>query len=263
MKASRGLGRRFAVAGALVLLVLPFAVGAWTLAGSEAARTRSHSEAALQEMLRGASADYRLVLAGAARQAHALAASRRVQRAFERHDRRALRRLSRPNLRLMLGESLPAAVPGAASRSTRIVVGDHRIGSVTVRVPFGHRLLVRLERAGAQPSSQLAFARGRTLLLPSGARASIPRSLALDRPADVSVGGARYVAVSTPVSRETPATRLVALAPASASSSPSRWRPMPSRRCSDAAASHGSSATRPRGCCPTSAKASSSSTRPA
>lgn len=227
MKASRGLGRRLAVATALVLLVLPFAVGAWTLAGSEASRTRAHSEAALQETLRKASADYRLVLAGAARQAHELAASRRVQRAFERHDRRALRKLSRPNVRFTLGASLPAAAAGAASRSTRIVVGKHRIGSVTVLVPFDRRLLARLERASSQPNRELAFAHGRTLLLPSGDRGSIPRTLSLDRPVDVSVGGAHYVAASTPVSRETSATRLVALAPASeilGGADTTRWR---------------------------------------
>jgi two-component system, OmpR family, phosphate regulon sensor histidine kinase PhoR len=227
MKASRGLGRRLAVAAALVLLVLPFAVGAWTLAGSEADRTRSHAEASLQEQLRSASADYRLVLAGAARQAHALAASHRVQRAFERHDRRALRRLSRPNVRLTLGASLPAAAAGAASRSTRIVVGNRRIGSVTVRVPYDHRLLTRLERASPQPKSKLAFAHGRTLLLPSGARASIPSTLSLDRPADLSVGGVRYVAVSTLVNHGTPATRLVGLAPAAeilGGADTTRWR---------------------------------------
>ena len=78
------LSRRLTVGTALVVLVLPFAVGAWAVAGSEAARARSHSEAALQETLRQASTDYRAVLARAARQAHALASSHRVQRAFER-----------------------------------------------------------------------------------------------------------------------------------------------------------------------------------
>jgi two-component system, OmpR family, phosphate regulon sensor histidine kinase PhoR len=209
------LRRRLTVGTALLLLVLPFAAGTWAVAGSEAARARSHSEAALQETLRQASTDYRAVLARASRQAHALASSHRVQRAFERRNRRELHKLSRPNVRLALGASLPAAAADAASRSTRIVVGKRWIGTVIVRVPFDHRLLARLERTAAKPNRELAFAHGRSLLLPSGATASLPAALALDRPAEVPVGRERYVAVSTPLSRQAPSTRIVVLAPAS------------------------------------------------
>jgi PAS domain S-box-containing protein len=210
-----------------VLLVLPFAAGAWAVAGSEAARTRSHAEAALQETLQQASTGYRAVLAGAARQSHALASSRRVQRAFERRDRRALRKLSRPNVRFVLGASLPPAGADAASRSTRIVVGKHWIGTVAVRVPFDERLLTRLERTTSRPNRELALVHGRSLLLPSGAKTSIPATLALDRPAEVPVGSSRYLAVSTLLSRRTPATRLVVLAPAAeilAGADATRWR---------------------------------------
>ncbi len=223
---SRRLRRRLTVGTALVLLVLPFAVGAWAVAGSEAQRARSHAEAALQGTLRHASAEYRLVLAGAARQAHELASSRRVQHAFERHDRRALRRLSQPNVHLELGPSLPAGA-GAASRSTRIVVGKRWIGTVTVQVPFDRRLLVRLEQATSQPNRELALAHGRSLVLPSGARASIPAALAVDRPAELPVGRERFVAVSTRLSRAAPATRLVVLAPAAeilGGADATRWR---------------------------------------
>ncbi|HKD93282.1 MAG TPA: ATP-binding protein [Gaiellaceae bacterium] len=198
----------------LVLLVLPFAVGAWTVAGSEAARARMHAETALQRTLRQASTGYRDVLAAAARQSHALASSRRVQRAFEHRDRRALRRLAPPNVRFDLGPSLPAAEAGVASRSTRIVVGKRWIGAVTVRVPLDHRLLVRLEHTTSQPNRELAFAHGRSLVLPSGASASIPAALAVDRPSEIPVGRENFVAVSTPLSRENPGIRLAALAPA-------------------------------------------------
>ena len=224
---SKGLSRRLAVGTALVVLVLPFAAGAWAVAGSEAARTRSHAEAALQETLRQAAADYRLVLAGAARQSHAVASSRRVQRAFERRDRRALRRLARPNVRLALGALLPPVREAAVSRSTRVVVGKRWIGTVSVFVPSDHRLLARLERAESRPNRELALAHGRRLLLPSGARASIPATLAPGRPTEVPLGGTRYVAVSTPLSRERPATRLVVLAPAAeilGSADATRWR---------------------------------------
>jgi two-component system phosphate regulon sensor histidine kinase PhoR len=183
----------------------------------------------LQGTLQQASTNYRLVLAGAALQAHKLASSRRVQRAFERHNRRVLRKLSRrrPNVRFTLGGSLPRTTAGAASRSTRIVVGKHWIGTVTVRVPFDRRLLVRLEQANPQPNRELAFAHGRSLLLPSGLTASLPSSLALDTPTQVPVGQERFVAVSTMLSREVPPMKLVALAPASqilGGADTTRWR---------------------------------------
>jgi two-component system phosphate regulon sensor histidine kinase PhoR len=210
------LSRRLAAGVALVLLVLPLAVGAWAFAGAEASRTRSHAESALQEGLSKAADDYRRVLAAAGGQAHALASSQRVQRAFERGDRRALRRLSPPNVRLVLGPSAPPATSdGVASRSIGVVRGERRIGTVVVRVPFDRRLLARLERASRLPRDRdLGIAYGRSLLLSSGRRSSIPTALRLDRPATVALGGQRYAAVSTVLTRQPPVTRLLALAPA-------------------------------------------------
>ncbi len=210
-----GLSGRLKVAAALVLLVLPFAAGAWAFAGVEAARARSHAESALQDALRKASSDYRQVLAGAGRQARTIAASRKVQHAFEQRDRRQLRKLSPPRVTLALGRSAPAASRGAPSRSIRIVADSRRIGTVTVRVPFDRRLLARLQRASRLAGTRdLAFAHGRSLLLPAGQQAAIPAPLPLGRPSSVTLGGVRYVAVATTLSRATPATRLVALAPA-------------------------------------------------
>jgi two-component system, OmpR family, phosphate regulon sensor histidine kinase PhoR len=211
----------------LVLLVLPLAVGAWAIAGSEAARARTHAEAGMQATLRQAAADYRDVLAGAARQSHALASSRRVQRAFQRHDRRALRRLSGPNIRLVPGRKLPPQGTAAASRSTRIVVGKHWIGTVTVRVPYDHRLLVRLERDSPHPARELAFAHGRSLLLPSGSTIATPAPLVPEQPTQVPVGRERFVAVSDRLSQDGAAPKLVVLAPAAAilgSGDATRWR---------------------------------------
>ncbi len=200
---------------ALVFLVLPFAAGAWAFAGLEAARARSHAEAALQGALRNAASDYRQVLAGAGREARTVASSRRVQRAFEHRDRRQLGKLSQPNVRLRLGSSPPPASHSVPSRSIGIVVGKRRIGTVTVLVPFDERLLTRLERAAQlPPSRELAFAHGRSLLLPAGDHSPVDTGLPLDRPLRLPVGGRSYVAVATVLSRETPSTRLVALAPA-------------------------------------------------
>jgi two-component system, OmpR family, phosphate regulon sensor histidine kinase PhoR len=199
-----------------MFLVLPLAAGAWVFAGAEASRARSHAEAALQATLRKPVSDYRQALAAAGDRAHALASSRRVQRAFERRDRRVLRRLSGPNASLVLGRAATRSPSdGVPTRRIRIAVGPRRVGAVIVRVPFDERLLTQLARGSALPQDhRLAFAQGRSLLLSSGGRATTSVRLPLGRPTEVAVDGQRYVAVSTVLTRETPGTRLVALAPA-------------------------------------------------
>ena len=211
------LSTRLKVGAALVFLVLPFAAGAWALAGVEASRARAHAEAALQATLRKPSHEYRRALAAAGERAHAIASSPRVRRAFEHGDRRQLRRLSRGNVRIVLGRSAPRtaknAVPG---RRIRIVVGHRRAGTVIVTVPFDRRLLARLERASpASRDRELAFTQGRSLLLSSGRRLSVPAPLPLAEPAQVLVDGVPYVAITGALSRAAPGTRLTALAPAS------------------------------------------------
>jgi two-component system phosphate regulon sensor histidine kinase PhoR len=223
------LSRRLAVGAALVFLVLPLAVGAWAISGREAAQARSQGEAPLQDALRKASSGYRRVLADAGARARVLASSHRVQRAFEHRNRRQLTRMSGPNVRFVLDRSSPPATSvGVPSRSVRIVVGKRRIGTVIVRVPFDQRLLARLERTSQLPRDRrLAFARGRSLLLPSGSRASLPNGLPFERAAEVLVAGERYVAVSTVLTREAPEMRLVALSPASeilGGAAATRWR---------------------------------------
>jgi PAS domain S-box-containing protein len=219
-------GRRLVVGAALVFLVLPLAAGAWAVADWESARARSQAESAMQETLREASGDYRHALAGAAVQARLLASSHRVQHAFERRDRRRLARLSRGNVRLVLGRAPQR--DAAPSRSIRIVVGGRRVGTVIVSVPFDRRLLARLEHASQlPPHRRLAFVRGRSLLLPSGQRTSLPAGSPLDRPTEVGAGDKRFIAVSTVLTREAPATKLAVLAPASeilGSAAAERWR---------------------------------------
>jgi PAS domain S-box-containing protein len=180
----------------------------------------------MQQTLRQASGEYRRVLVNAGLQARLLAASRTVQRAFERRDRRQLDRLAGPGVQFVLGRpTQSAAVP---SRSIRIVVGKRRVGAVVVRVPFDRVLLARLERASElPPNRRLALAQGRSLLLPSGQRTSLPAGIPLDRPTRVLAGGEHEVAVSTALTREAPTTKLVLLAPASeilGTATAARWR---------------------------------------
>jgi two-component system phosphate regulon sensor histidine kinase PhoR len=155
------------------------------------------------------------VLARAGEEGRALASSRRVQHAFERHDRRRLARLSKANVRFVLGPSLPRpARDGVPSRSVRILLGHRRIGTVVVRVPFDRGLLAELERAARLPQGrELAFAHGRSLLLRAGG-SPVAGALPVGRARQVRVGGTDYVAVSTVLSRQATATKLVALAPA-------------------------------------------------
>jgi two-component system, OmpR family, phosphate regulon sensor histidine kinase PhoR len=179
----------------------------------------------MQEALRQASGEYRRVLVNAGLQARLLAASRPVQRAFERRDRRQLDRLAGPDVQFVLGRQTHDAVP---NRSVQIVVGKRRVGAIVVHVPFDRQLLTRLERASELPRNRrLALAQRRSLLLPSGQRTSLPAGIPLNQPTQVLAGGERDVAVSTVLTREAPATRLVLLAPASeilGSPAAERWR---------------------------------------
>jgi two-component system phosphate regulon sensor histidine kinase PhoR len=99
---------------------------------------------------------------------------------------------------------------------------------VVVRVPFDRGLLTQLQRASSLPRHRrLAFAHGRSLLLPSGRRASLQAAIPLARPTQVVADGEDYVAVSTELTKEAPATRLVVLAPASeilGGAAATRWR---------------------------------------
>jgi two-component system, OmpR family, phosphate regulon sensor histidine kinase PhoR len=180
----------------------------------------------MQETLREASGDYRRVLANADVQARLLASSPGVQHAFERRNRRKLVRIAGPHVQFVLGR--PAASNGVPTRSVRIDVGGRPVGAVIVRVPFDRQLLAQLERASQLPRNRrLAFAQGRSLLLPSGKRTSLQTRIPLGRPTQVLAGGERDVAVSTVLTREAPATRLVVLAPASeilGNAASTRWR---------------------------------------
>src|SRR5262249_5082763 len=142
------------------------------------------------------------------------------------HDRRQLAKLSSPTVRFTLGRA--DSSDGVPNRSVRIVVGGRRVGTVTVRVPFDQQLLTRLEHASSLPRHrQLAFTPGRSLILPAGQSAVPPAGVPLDRPTEVRTGGERYVAVSTVLTREAPATRLAVVAPASdilGSATAARWR---------------------------------------
>jgi len=211
------LSRRLTVVVALVFVVLPLAGGVWAFAGWEATQTRSHAEAPLQDALQRATSGYQRILDDAGRQARALASSRRVQRAFERHDRRALDRLAQPNVRFVLGRHAPAAASdGAPTRTVRILLGKRRIGTVVVRVPFDGELLARLERTARLPKERrLGFVQARSLLLPSGSRSALPVDLPVNESSEVDAAGRRYIAVSAALTREAPAVRLVALAPTS------------------------------------------------
>ncbi|HKC77298.1 MAG TPA: ATP-binding protein, partial [Gaiellaceae bacterium] len=107
-----------------------------------------------------------------------------------------------------------ATTDGVPSRRVRIVVGRRRAGAVVVRVPFDRRLLTRLQQVAPSRDSELAFARGGSLFLPSGERLPSSSPLPPGQATPVLVNGAHYVAVATVLTRGPNATKLVALAPA-------------------------------------------------
>src|SRR4051812_13341639 len=116
------------LAGALLLLSLPLAVGVW-MAGSYAAeRDRKSSDQRLGAGLDTAVVAYGARLADAKVRARVLARSRGVQRAFLRHDRTKLKRIQRSGRDIVLSMPNGAAfVPGAAIRTWEVRSGGRTI----------------------------------------------------------------------------------------------------------------------------------------
>jgi len=167
-------------------------------------------------------AGLRAALAGYAQQAdHAqaraeqLARSRQLQRALERHDRRALRRIVAgvPSLYVEGAGGLEAGtVPHLAARfPVDVVAGTHRLGEVVATVPLDSALVDSLRRGAA-------FDSGDVLVLLQGSRilASMPSlsgrvTIPAGRSSTVSLGGTRYRAFVAPGLPRVPAARLAVL----------------------------------------------------
>jgi diguanylate cyclase (GGDEF)-like protein len=203
------------VAYFVLLSLVPLAATYWgfsTVAGAGESRQVTFRQEA---GLRAALALYSEQADRAQARAEQLARSRQLQRALERRDRGALRRIAAgtPSLFVEGAAGLRAgAVPHLAARfPVDVVAGAHRLGEVVATIPLDVGLVGRLRRGAA-------FDSGDVLVLLRGSRilASMPRltgrvTAPAGRSATVSVGGTRYRAFVAPGLPRVPAARLAVL----------------------------------------------------
>jgi len=203
------------VAYFVLLSLVPLAATYWgfsTVAGAgESRQVTLRQEAGLRAALAG----YAQQADHAQARAEQLARSRQLQRALERHDRRALRRIVAgvPSLYVEGAGGLEAGtVPHLAARfPVDVVAGTHRLGEVVATVPLDSALVDSLRRGAA-------FDSGDVLVLLQGSRilASMPSlsgrvTIPAGRSSTVSLGGTRYRAFVAPGLPRVPAARLAVL----------------------------------------------------
>ncbi|HEY2208104.1 MAG TPA: diguanylate cyclase [Gaiellaceae bacterium] len=199
----------------VLLSLVPLAATYWgfsTVAGAgESRQVTLRQEAGL----RAALALYAEQADRAQERAEQLARSGPLQRALERRDRSALRRIvaGRPSLYVEGTGGLHAgAVPHLAARfPVDVVTGAHRLGEVVATIPLDAGLVGRLRRG-------VAFDSGDVLVLLQGSQilASMPRltgrvTVPAGRSATISVDGTRYRAFVAPGLPRVPAARLAVL----------------------------------------------------
>ena len=203
------------VAYFVLLSLVPLAATYWgfsTVAGAgESRQVALRQEAGLHAALAlyGERADR------AEARAKQLARSRPLQRALERRDRRALRRIvaDRPTLSVVGTGGLHAgAVPRLAARfPVDVVTGAHRLGEVVATIPLDAGLVARLRRgAGFDSGDVLVLLEGSRILASMPALRG-PVAIPAGQSATVSVGGRRYRAFAAPALPRVPAAGLAVL----------------------------------------------------
>ncbi|HEU5213976.1 MAG TPA: diguanylate cyclase [Gaiellaceae bacterium] len=205
------------VAYFVLLSLVPLAATYWgfsTVAGSgESRQVTLRQEAGL----RAALTLYQEQAVRAEARAERVARSRALQRALERHDRRALLRVigHDPSLYVVGTHGLRVGEPPplAAKLPVDVVAGTRRLGEVVATVPLDAQLLETLRR-------DAAFDAGDVLVLLEGTRiaASNPAlhgrvPVAPGRSETVRVSGTRYAALEAAALPEVPAARLAVLTP--------------------------------------------------
>jgi two-component system, OmpR family, phosphate regulon sensor histidine kinase PhoR len=210
------LSRQMRLAGALLLLSLPLAVGVW-MAGSYAAeRDRKSSDQRLASGLNTAVVAYRARLADATARARVLAGSRGVQRAFLRHDRTKLAQIERSSSDIVLSMPTGAAfVPGAATRTWEVRSGGRIIGRVSAAIPLDRTLVAHLaKQVNLHGPLLIGLVRANELIgegTPVQLRSRLPKSVG-----DVVAGPTTYRVAVTPFPKTHPPLRLVTMEPKAA-----------------------------------------------
>jgi diguanylate cyclase (GGDEF)-like protein len=172
-----------------LLALLPLAVAFYGYDSLTSRSETGRTDAALQAGLRGVVAGYSARLATATTEASRLAADPVLQRALNRHDRRALARFAAAHPSAVFG--FGPGGPGAASVVDR---GGRVLGSVTVRVPID-RPLVRSLAAGLASPYGLVVARSGRIVAGAGSGSTL--SLEPGHPSRIRLGGTEYRALQT------------------------------------------------------------------
>jgi PAS domain S-box-containing protein len=165
--------------------------------GLAAKRERNNADQRLIHALNDATRRYETGAIRAGNQANAIAHSPKVQRAFIRHDRRALRRLERAyaneSVRLLPGASGGASSPAAEGRAD-VEAHGKVVGSVLVGV-LDEQLARSFANRTDQPPERLGFLVRRRLVTGAGTTA-VARWPDLGKPRDL--GRNRVVALRVP-----------------------------------------------------------------
>ena len=204
------------LAGALLLLSLPLAIGVWMSGDYAAQRDRRASDQRLVAGLDTAAVAYGGRIKDANDHAKVLAHSRGVQRAFLRHDRAKLDRIQQSHRDILLTMPTSAvSVPGAATRSWEVRSGGRTIGRVSAVIPLNRELLDGLSHQAKLPGSvQLGLVRGKQLIgtgAPVQLHTRLPAAVG-----DAVAGRTTYRVAVARFVRTHPPLRLVAIEPKAA-----------------------------------------------
>lgn len=198
----------------MLLSLVPLAATYWgfsTVAGAGESRQVTLRQ---EEGLRAALTLFDEQANRAQARAERVARSRPLQRALQRHDRRALREIVSGKSLYVVGTGglrVGSAPVHAARLSVDVVTGAKRLGEVVATVPLDRGLIEQLRR-------RAALASGDVLVLLEGTRiaASAPSlrgdvPVAAGRSATVSLSGTRYRAFVAPPLPGVPSARLAVL----------------------------------------------------
>ena len=205
------------VAYFVLLSLVPLAATYWgfsTVAGSGMSRQVTLRQAA---GLRAALALYQERADHAQAEAERLARSLPLQRALQRRDRQALRRIlaGKPSLYVVGGDGLRVgASPRLAARlPVEVVSGSHRLGAVVAAVPLDLGLVRGLRRGAVFAAGDVLVLLERTRILASAPSLHGRVEVAPGRSATAQVAGSRYRAFAAPSLPGLPTVRLAVLTP--------------------------------------------------
>jgi PAS domain S-box-containing protein len=208
-----------------LLLALPLAVAAWAFGGFADRRERNNADQQLVRELNAAAGIYQIRSDRAHARADTLAGSRRLLRAFDRGDRRAVERIERdhPGAILLSGPGRGARQEPAVLARVSVLLGRKTVGRVLVG-RLDQRFLRDIVRR-AEPADQLGLLVGDRLILADRTVAlqSRPR---IGEPVDLRVGTREFRAVGVARERGSP-DALVTLRPRSeitGAANSMRWR---------------------------------------